>query len=178
MEFSFASLLIGLIIGAIAGVIGGLWWQRSQPEIQTARKVAREHEQLKNQVADHFVETAQRVNQLTDSYKDVMDHLRSGAINLVDRQTLEKRLPHSDSEAVTVMRISSGDKSAPASAGKPGQQAPGSTASSDQTNPGSGDSSGNSQGASANNTAPKSGTDRQASEKSPEARPNPASKTP
>lgn len=178
MEFSFASLLIGLIIGAIAGAIGGLWWQRSQPEVQTARKVAREHEQLKNQVADHFVETAQRVNQLTDSYKDVMDHLRQGAINLVDRQTLEKRLPQSDSEAVTVMRISSGEKSAPASAGKPGQQASGSSAASERGSPGSagGSSSDNSQGA--GNTEQKSSTDDQAGGKASEAGSRPTSKSP
>lgn len=105
MEFSFLSFLIGTAIGLLAGAIAVWQWQRSRPQVQSANKLAREHEQLKQQVADHFVETAQRVNQLTDSYKDVMEHLRHGATTLVDRETLEKRLPALEDADVRVARI-------------------------------------------------------------------------
>jgi hypothetical protein len=110
MEFSALSFFSGLFIGAVAGALLVWRWQRSRPAIRSANEVAKEHETLKRQVADHFVETAERVNQLTDSYKEVMEHLRSGALTLVDRETLQQRLPQlNENTEVRVARIGAQD---------------------------------------------------------------------
>jgi len=76
-------------------------------------------------VADHFVKTAELVNQLTDSYKEVFDHLRDGAGSLVDEEILRERLAHRDDDKVTLRRIGygGGNESGSDSAEAKGQEA-------------------------------------------------------
>ncbi len=104
-----SSLMIGLLIGVIAGlVLGGgaaVFFQRKQTGNQTAKQLQQAHEEFREQVTDHFVETADLVNKLTDSYKEVFDHLQGGAQKLVDPQTLQDKLPHIDEETVTLKRL-------------------------------------------------------------------------
>lgn len=103
----FIGLLVGLIVGLVLGGGAAMLFQRKQTGNKTAKQMQHEHEEFREQVADHFVETAGLVNRLTDSYKEVFDHLQSGAQNLVDQDTLQDKLPHIDEETVTLQRIGS-----------------------------------------------------------------------
>ncbi|GAB4174710.1 MAG: hypothetical protein Kow0020_10270 [Wenzhouxiangellaceae bacterium] len=87
-----------LLVGIVTGAALGYWWQRRRhqgPEMQTLVEENRRYRQM---VTDHFVETARLINQMTDSYKAVFDHLSEGAAELVDTEQLSRRLAIEDRE--------------------------------------------------------------------------------
>ncbi|HKL62129.1 MAG TPA: DUF1043 family protein [Woeseiaceae bacterium] len=105
-EFSLVWLLIGALAGLVLGGAGVFAWLRYGGEAGGSAR--RREEAYREEVADHFVKTAELVNQLTDSYKEVFDHLRDGAGHLVDEEILRERLAHRDDEKVTLRRIGYG----------------------------------------------------------------------
>ncbi len=106
-----SSLFVGLFIGMLAGLLLGvmviLVKQRKQTGSKTVKQLQQEHQAFQQQVSDHFVDTAELVNRLTDSYKEVFDHLQTGAQTLVDPQTLQDKLPGDAEQTVTLTRIGS-----------------------------------------------------------------------
>lgn len=113
---------IAVLIAILAGTGLGYWLaqltQRKTNGGKSVTELRQEHEQFRDQVTEHFAETAQLVNQLTDSYKAVFDHLSSGAQQLADTDKLQQRLPPMDASAVSIQRVGYGPASAaPASAG-------------------------------------------------------------
>ena len=107
-EFSLVWLLIGAVAGLVLGGAGVFAWLRYGGGEAAGGSARRREEAYREEVADHFVKTAELVNQLTDSYKEVFDHLRDGAGNLVDEEILRERLAHRDDEKVTLRRIGYG----------------------------------------------------------------------
>lgn len=102
-----ASIVTGLIIGLVAGLAAGaaavwLWFRYGTG---TGSADTRQQAKYQEEVADHFVKTAELVNRLTDSYKEVFDHLRDGAGRLVDEETLRERLSHEEDKDVTLHLI-------------------------------------------------------------------------
>jgi uncharacterized membrane-anchored protein YhcB (DUF1043 family) len=77
-----ALLLLGLALGAAMG-------RRTSSSEQKYRDVERKLDQVlqdkklyEDEVVEHFTQTAQLLNKLTDSYRDVHNHLAQGAANL------------------------------------------------------------------------------------------------
>ncbi|MFE8072094.1 DUF1043 family protein [Marinobacteraceae bacterium S3BR75-40.1] len=76
----------GLVLGALVGLlIGRLIWARGAQN----RRVSQQLDDLQNeylryqaQVNEHFMETAHRVRRLNDAYRDMHEHLSSGASRL------------------------------------------------------------------------------------------------
>lgn len=99
-----ADMITGIIIGFAVGLgagAGAAWlWSRLAGAGDTAREAA-----YRREVADHFVTTAELVNRLTDSYKEVFDHLRQGAETLVDEETLRRRLAQEEDKDVILHLI-------------------------------------------------------------------------
>lgn len=96
-------IFVGLVIGLVAGA-GGAWaWSRFAGGANSGD--AKREAAFREEVADHFVTTAELVNRLTDSYKEVFDHLRQGAESLVDEETLRKRLAEEENKDVTLHLI-------------------------------------------------------------------------
>lgn len=98
-------LIVGLLIG---GVIGGLatWWvSRARGGAVSVMQLKQENDKFKNEVTEHFVETARLINQMTDSYKQVFDHLSSGAEKLVDEKSLAERLPPASGREVKLSQF-------------------------------------------------------------------------
>ncbi|HEX7003884.1 MAG TPA: DUF1043 family protein [Trueperaceae bacterium] len=91
------ALLVGIAVGG-AGVY--LYARRRWADAARAEELQRELDGYRQEVSDHFVQTAGLVNDLTRSYKAVYDHLEQGAYRLVDEETLRKQL--GDVEAETV----------------------------------------------------------------------------
>ncbi len=106
---AFGWLVAGLLVGAGGGVAGAWWFLKGRTQSPTYRKLQKDHEQFREEVTDHFVETAQLINQLTDSYKAIFDHLSDGADRLVDPDTLRQRLPATGDKEVRLRRIGAGD---------------------------------------------------------------------
>lgn len=88
-----AALIVGAIIGI--GLLKGL-----SPQEKQNRSLENRLQQAENQLKDyqhevtaHFMETSQLVNTLTQSYKDVHEHLASSALKLtnpdISRQLIE-----------------------------------------------------------------------------------------
>lgn len=82
-------LTVGLaatVIGLIAGYIIALRAapsQQSQRQLEThLSEMQQQQENYQHEVSDHFVETADLLNQLTNSYRDVHNHLAKGAQKL------------------------------------------------------------------------------------------------
>ena len=106
-ELQTPALLLALAIGtALGAAIMWLWLTRSgQHRSPAMRQLEQEHQAFRAQVNDHFIETAKLVNQLTDSYKQVFDHLSVGAHQLVDEQVKAERLPEVSDETIRLHRI-------------------------------------------------------------------------
>lgn len=88
----FAGLLIGLLIGK---AIGGT-------NSSSTKKVEQEFQEYKRQVSEHFGKTADLVDNLTHSYKDVFDHLGSSAKALLSEEELKKHLQSRVEKVVTL----------------------------------------------------------------------------
>jgi uncharacterized membrane-anchored protein YhcB (DUF1043 family) len=130
MSISLIELLMAVLAGMLVGI--GLYWLMYRHRLSKAESLSKEllrrdqelletREQLqhmvqrdrevsdyKGKVDDHFVETAALINQMTQSYKAVYDHLEKGAVSLVGRENLQKRLANVRSEPVKLEYIGLG----------------------------------------------------------------------
>lgn len=92
-------IMVGAIVLCIGGLIGAVISRKFIPpehqkelelNLQTAREELKHYQQ---DVAQHFEETSRLVHNLTQSYRDVHEHLARGAIQLtnsdISRQILE-----------------------------------------------------------------------------------------
>jgi uncharacterized membrane-anchored protein YhcB (DUF1043 family) len=107
---AIGAAVVGLLIGLLVG-------RGISPDKQKQRDLERNVDQLLQQqkdyqhkVAEHFTDTATLLNNMAESYRDVHNHLASGAQALCDDQTqsILRRLP---------------DGSAQDNAGEPGPDA-------------------------------------------------------
>ncbi len=88
--YSLTFLIICTAVGLLAGVgIGMLLSQRVTPSGQKRRAAERQLDELlqekkayEDEVVEHFTDTARLLNQLTESYRDVHNHLARGASEL------------------------------------------------------------------------------------------------
>ncbi len=118
--------IVGLLLGLLIGGVGVWFWLKSRPgAAQSVVSLQKENQQFREEVNQHFVQTAELINQLTDSYKAVFDHLSDGAERLVDQKTIEERMPRVGNQEVRLKRIGSREGAASqsgksaASTGKP-----------------------------------------------------------
>jgi len=112
------SSTVVIVIGVVAGFIAGglvVWLlgarRRHEP---TVGQLKAENERFREEVNAHFVRSAQLINELTDSYKKVFDHLSDGAERLVDPKTMRERMPQVGRQEVRLRHIgssSAGDSS-------------------------------------------------------------------
>lgn len=111
--FSFGTLVItGLICLLVGGVVGAAvlnlirtqtYSREMEQRIQTAENALKSYQ---HDVAEHFAETSELVNDLTQSYRNVHEHLAKSALKLatpaISRQILESAKGHlltSDNES-------------------------------------------------------------------------------
>jgi len=88
--FSLSALIITGIVAAIAGaLIAALMLKTLAPQEKQNRETEKRLQQTEDkllsyqqEVSSHFEETSRLVNQLTQSYKDVYEHLADSALKL------------------------------------------------------------------------------------------------
>lgn len=97
LAFSLIALIIGLGIGAFFGL-------RKSPAAKAEElekhltEMQQQQEEYQHEVTEHFAQTAQLLDKLTDSYRDVHNHLAQGAQTLtgVEADDSLKAIPSKD----------------------------------------------------------------------------------
>ena len=86
-----------LALGVVAGVAFASRLNNSPSrvrELETQiRSLEQSHEQYKGDVSDHFSGTGELIQQMTESYKSVYQHLALGAQDLCSGEVANKLLP-------------------------------------------------------------------------------------
>ena len=85
MENIWLISIVALIVGAVIGFLMGRSGGSSNRQAELAEQLESSRTELENyklEVNDHFEKTASLVNNLTHSYKDVHEHLATGAQGL------------------------------------------------------------------------------------------------
>ena len=88
--YSLTIVIVGAAAGLIIGLgLGLLLGRQSSPSGQKHREVERKLDQVlqdkkayEDEVVEHFSDTAKLLNNLTESYRDVHNHLAKGAATL------------------------------------------------------------------------------------------------
>lgn len=92
---------VGVFIGSL---MTWLVFDLRENDVQNEDRVRAEGQKLREEVNQHFVTTAALVNELTDVYKELFDHLSDGAGRLVEPDAID-RMPRVRDREVTIKRI-------------------------------------------------------------------------
>jgi len=103
MQLGWLEIVV-ILLSVCVGVGLTLLYQRYRKP-RSQQELEAEHKRLQEEVMEHFVTTANLVNDMTDSYKAVFDHLNEGATKLVDNTELRERLPNEERKVITLSRI-------------------------------------------------------------------------
>ena len=98
-------VIVSLAVGAALGFVAARFLLPRMDEQRAQRQAQRELDRYREEVADHFARTAALVNQMTDSYKDVFDHLQQGAHRLLDEEQLRSKLAVDSGKTITLNRL-------------------------------------------------------------------------
>lgn len=97
-----AVMMIGAIVFCIGGLLGAfisrnLFPPEQQKMLEENLQASRQElDQYQREVATHFAETAKLVQNLTQSYKEVHDHISSGALQLTSPEITQQVLAAGD----------------------------------------------------------------------------------
>jgi uncharacterized protein len=79
--------LIALAAGTLIGIAVGRSWVPPAHQKALEQRLSSTQDELNNyqqEVAQHFIETSMRVSELTQSYRDLHEHLAKGAMKLTN----------------------------------------------------------------------------------------------
>lgn len=107
---SLAALLFGLGLGVLLGR-GRLGQGGSTQLANRLQQAESELENYQHQVAKHFVDTSQRISDLTQSYRELHEHLAEGAARLASPDISRKLLEAADAQSVVAEVVSQTDVS-------------------------------------------------------------------
>jgi uncharacterized protein len=90
--------IVSLALGLVAGIAVAKRMNGSTPskvnELEARiQELQRHHAQYREHVSEHFGTTAELVQQMTESYRDVYQHLAVGAQELCNEDVASKLLP-------------------------------------------------------------------------------------
>lgn len=125
------SVLVAAALGFFIGAV--LVWiikgtnqsneQHAAEETETLRKerdaLKQSYARFRSSVNEHFARTADAVDQLTDSYKNVFNQLSSGAQDLMDKDALKQQLEKRRGKTVTLSYLAQEHEAAESAANKP-----------------------------------------------------------
>lgn len=98
-----AQLAIAAVIGFLLGLL--LMWlalRKNKGQQKEHDALVQRFSQYRQDVDKHFTDTATAVDELNRSYQKVIQHLSSGAQNLMGKEALQEQLAKRSDKAVTV----------------------------------------------------------------------------
>lgn len=115
-----AAAVVAMVIGFLIGKsVGG-----SSRQGSAAKQAQEELDHYKAAVSEHFGKTADLVDNLTQSYKDVFEHLGSSAKTLLSEEEVNKHITSRAEKAVTLTYLAdNSDEQNTAEGDNPMQQA-------------------------------------------------------
>lgn len=119
----FSTLVIGLIFGLLIGR-SNLGSPSKEALVEELNEARRELEAYKLDVATRFTQTAELVNKLTDSYRDVHQHLSNSARELCNDDQMLVSLENRSEEKVPTTPDAGSEDSTAASVEPPRDYAP------------------------------------------------------
>jgi len=105
--YSLELVIIISLVSGVVGIIAGLIVaQRAAPSRKSQHQLETQLAEMKQQqqeyqqgVSEHFNETAQLLNQLSSSYRDVHNHLAKGAQRLASNAISDTLIPIPDPQS-------------------------------------------------------------------------------
>jgi uncharacterized protein len=94
--------LIALLVGVGVGILIGRNWMMPEKHREIEQSLAeaqRELETYQHNVTQHFADTAQKVRDLTQSYKELHEHLALGAMQLTNTEVGRQLFAAGDNDA-------------------------------------------------------------------------------
>jgi uncharacterized membrane-anchored protein YhcB (DUF1043 family) len=104
LESLFIVGIIALIVGGFIGALAGRNFMAPAQQKEIEQRLAdakRELETYQQDVAQHFSETAQKVRELTQSYKELHEHLAIGAMQLTSTEIGRQLFAAADTDQPT-----------------------------------------------------------------------------
>lgn len=101
LESLFIVGIVALLAGGFVGALAGRNWMAPAQHKEIEQRLAdakRELESYQQDVAQHFSETAQKVRELTQSYKELHEHLAMGAMQLTSTEIGRQLFAAADAE--------------------------------------------------------------------------------
>ena len=89
------ALVVGIGVGVLLGRSNGSAKQQKELE-QSLARVKLELDSYQQDVAKHFMETAKKVSELSQSYRDLNQHLADGAMRLTSTEITQKLIAASE----------------------------------------------------------------------------------
>ena len=105
MQGEMTLWIVGIIVAFAVGILIGALISKDSKISLSIQKSKKELEDYKDSVSEHFGKTADLVDNLTNSYKDVFDHLGKSAHELLSEEEVKKHLQSRASKAVTLSYI-------------------------------------------------------------------------
>jgi len=109
--FSFSALFVTGLFSLLAGVVlGAIGLSYARGKLlgrdveQRLHQTATELQNYQRDVAEHFAHTSQLVNNLTQAYRDVHEHLANGALKLATPAISKQILDAANSDAIPSLK--------------------------------------------------------------------------
>ncbi len=103
--------VLNMVMAGVVGVVaGGLFMYFANKGNGSTASVKEVEEKLHNyqqDVEQHFAKTADLIDNLTNSYKDVFEHLSDSAENLLTEEQIKNQLINRKSREVTIKYLKS-----------------------------------------------------------------------
>ena len=103
--------ILNMVMAGVAGVVaGGLFMYFANKGENSSASIKEVEEKLHDYQQDveaHFSKTADLIDNLTNSYKDVFEHLSDSAENLLTEEQIKNQLINRKSREVTIKYLKS-----------------------------------------------------------------------
>lgn len=106
--------LIYILVAGVVGLLGGMLvmhlMHKKTAENTDVKAVQEKLDKYQVEVENHFSKTADLIDNLTDSYKQVFEHLSDSAENLLTDDQIQNQLINRKSREVTIKYLKSSDQ--------------------------------------------------------------------
>lgn len=103
-------IMVGGIFGLLLGMLIMYLLQKQGNQNSDTKAVQEKLDAYQEQVEGHFAKTADLIDNLTESYKAVFEHLSDSAESLLTEEQIKNQLVNRKSREVTIKYLKGGDQ--------------------------------------------------------------------